>query len=467
MVAAVGVATAGVAAMPVRPARAADDEVRGFAITQANAPKDYRRLVQMGTNTLYLDAHWEADGPNANSVHPYSGTESEATLVGDMQAASAAGLRVALMPKVYCNGCDGGWRGNLNPSDPHAFMQSYTQMVLHYAQLAEQSHAWLMFLGSEMSYLQPYDDDWRQLAAQVRQVFSGLVTYQPNWDRTEQVHFWDALDMVTVSAYFPLTTTERPSVDELKKAWRSCNVPGWTGQDWIAILQRIVNATGKRLLVGEVGYRSSTIAAAHPWDEVDQSQTPDQVTQANAYQALLETFSSEPWFMGVIWWQWRGDDQGAGNTDMSPLGKQAEQLLTMWWAEGWRPTPASPTPVYKTPGSSGGPGGSAPGRGGSVLAARTPGSTAATKNGATSTSGSTSTAPLTPGDAAAVDSSGLVNGNGHSLALGPKPAARSGRGSGSRTVLVGFALVGLLGMGAGALNLARVRLRTPRPRPLV
>jgi hypothetical protein len=328
-------------------------------------------------------------------------------------------------------------------------------MVTYYADLAQQRGVSVFFLGSEMNNLQQYGDDWRKMATAVRHVFKGPVTYQPNWDRVDTVSFWDALDFDSVSAYFPLTTTPSPSVAQLKQAWQSSDVPGWQGQNWLAGIQNLAKATGKSVLIGEVGYRSSTTGTAHPWEEAEQ-QTPDQATQANAYQALLEMFSPQPWWKGVIWWQWRGTDQNAGGSDMSPKAKQAEQMLTEWWADGWRPTPESPTPNL------GAGGGSAPGHVAAAVGARTPNSAArpGTTAGSTSTSGSTTTQQTAV--TAPVDS-GLVGGDSSSAALGPRSATHAGSSSGSRDVLVGVALVGLLGMGAALVNLARIRIRTPRP----
>jgi hypothetical protein len=446
--------TVGGASLATRTASAQSGLFQGFAMQAGQPPTEYQRIAHTGANMVYFDVYWEADSPDANSVHRFSGTKTDAVLIGDIQNARAAGLSVTLMPKVWCNGCQDNWRGFLTPSDPHAFMQSYQEMDTYYADLAQQRGVSLFFLGSEMNNLQQYGDDWRQLATAVRQVFNGPITYQPNWDRVDSVAFWDALDFDSVSAYFPLTTTPSPTVAQLKQAWQSSNVPGWEGQNWFAGIQNLAKATGKSVLIGEVGYRSSTTATAHPWEEAEQ-QTPDQATQANAYQALLEMFSPQSWWKGVIWWQWRGPDPDANSTDMSPKGKQAEQLLTEWWAEGWRPTPESPTPK-----DLGGGGGSAPGHV-SAAVAHTPNSAARpqTTAGSTSTSGSTTTQQTAP---APVDSGGLVGGDSSSAALGPK-SATTGHSSGSRDVLVGVALVGLLGMGGALVNLARIRLRTPGP----
>src|SRR5947208_71248 len=85
-------------------------------------------------------AWWEAGNPASNDVHSYEGTIPVPVLIADIQHATARGMRVVLMPVIFCAGCAGTWRGNLQPSDPPQFMQNYTaHMLLPYAQLAQQN----------------------------------------------------------------------------------------------------------------------------------------------------------------------------------------------------------------------------------------------------------------------------------------------------------------------------------------
>ena len=63
------------------------------------------------------------------------------------------------------------------------------------------------------------------------------------------------------------------------------------------------------------------------------SETPNQTEQAAAYQALLATFSDEPWWEGVYWWVWHHlPDNGDDPLDYSPRGKVAEWVIRRWWA---------------------------------------------------------------------------------------------------------------------------------------
>jgi hypothetical protein len=440
---------------PSKPAKAASGAVQGIAMGLNQPPTEYSRVARMGTNTVYLDVYWDADSPQANDVHKGDHTVSDAELIGDIRQAAAAGMRVALMPKVWCNGCASGWRGALQPSDPHQFLQNYTNEVTYYANLGQQHGLWLLFLGSEMNTLDgpAYADDWRQMTDAVRQTgFTGLLTYQPNWDHDGDVTFWNVLDVVAVSAYFPLTPTPSPSLDELKAAWRSSKVSGYRGQDWFGQIQRLASSTGKPVLIGEVGYRSSTTATAHPYDEGSQ-QTPDQTTQANAYQALLETFTPAPWFMGVIWWQWRGTDAEAGSTDMSPKGKQAEQLLTECWAQGSCPQPAPPADA-----SAGGP-----------TASRAAGRTGLAATRSPATAGRSAATPATTGSTvpstAATAGQGVINATGVAAPTvnGPRSVANLADAPSKRGPLVAIAVVVMLAMLLAIGNVVRVRVRTLRP----
>src|SRR5437588_8986083 len=171
------IVTVGGASRSTGPAGAANEAVRGFAIWGNQSPAEYQRIAHTGANTIYLDVYYEADSHDANSVHSFPGNEQDAILIADIQKAANAGLRVVLMPRVWCNDCAYHWRGFLDPSDPHAFMQSYGDMLTHYATLAQQQGVWLFFLGSEMSKLEQYADDWRQVRDRVRGLFAGPITY--------------------------------------------------------------------------------------------------------------------------------------------------------------------------------------------------------------------------------------------------------------------------------------------------
>ena len=50
-----------------------------------------------------------------------------------------------------------------------------------------------------------YDGYWRELISEIRAVYPGPLSYAANFDQFQEVGFWDALDVVGVNAYFPLS----------------------------------------------------------------------------------------------------------------------------------------------------------------------------------------------------------------------------------------------------------------------
>jgi hypothetical protein len=246
-----------------------------------------------------------------------------------VQRMRTAGLQPVLHTTVRCTGCPDKWRGSLAPKDVGRFFAGYEAAVAHDAALAARAGAALYVVGSEMSSLESHTARWRAVVARARAAYKGRVAYVANWDAYQRVGFWDAVDVAGVAAYFPLYDLERPSVGVLRDAWHRAHARGYTGRNWLGELRAFARRVGKPVLFGEAGYRAGTTAAAFPYD-ASSRQRFDAKTQANAYSALLETFSPEPWWAGVVWWEWY-PTPGTGLASYNPRGLEAERVLNAWY----------------------------------------------------------------------------------------------------------------------------------------
>lgn len=292
------------------------------------------RMKAAGLNTMSITVWWKAN-EDLSTIAPADYTEPESALAQAVRSAHAAGMSVALMPMFHCEPCDSTWRGLIKPDDRDAFYEDYTGFIERYATFAEKEGVELFFLGSELTTLQGDTSDWRNIAAAARDRYSGEIAYDVNWDAVGGVQFWDAVDVPSVSAYFPLTETARPTVEELKAAWRSGKQKLTMGSNSYATVEDLARRSGKQVLFGEAGYRSREFAARQPFDGVSTNGDESGEVQANAYQALLETFDAKPWWRGVLWWDW--EIAPVNDTSFSPRGKPAEILLKAWLVDGWRP----------------------------------------------------------------------------------------------------------------------------------
>ena len=309
----------------------------------ADAAGSIGHLPADGMNLVSLYVWWQTD-QGATSVWPSTQTEDDEELTAQITAARADGLRVSLTPLFYCNGCEGGSRSVFRTDTSHperlaAFFQSYTAFIDHYAALAQANGVSIFFVGSELSYLEAATGYWRGVISSVRGIFHGQLAYEENWDVLGNAHYLDAVDLIGVSAYFPLDPRPSPTLGQLLSDWRSSSVPGWQGRNWVAQLQRLVATYHRPILFGEAGYMSGNDAAAHPY--LNDYEGTNWGLQADLYQALLETFQGYGWWAGVIWWDYSQVNDGAGN-GRTFAGKLAEVMLQMWYADDDRPaTPSS------------------------------------------------------------------------------------------------------------------------------
>ena len=185
-----------------------------------------------------------------------------------------------------------------------------------------------------------YANYWRTLIQAVRSIYSGTIVYAANWDDYNLVTFWDSVDLIGVDAYFPLLQGNSASIDNIKAAWQSCQVPGqfFTGQsylgyNWLQNLRDFSVAKNKHIIFTEIGYQSlsatnvSQSVLAQPY--ASESGTVNLDIQSKAYSAFVEIFLKEAWFNGFFIWDWLTNPNAGGwnDTGYTPQNKPALEVL--------------------------------------------------------------------------------------------------------------------------------------------
>jgi len=182
-------------------------------------------------------------------------------------------------------------------------------------------------LGSELLYAEKQEAYWRELISIVRQQYNGSLIYAENYDNetfgtTSNVRWWDALDYISIDAYYDLIPEENthPTLEDMLEAWKPI----------VARLESYSAEWNKPILIPEMGYRSAKGSIHHPWD-FPRSNTIDLQEQANAYEAFYKSFAHKPWFAGVLWWSHSGfEPDTIENTSYSPINKPAEEIIRQY-----------------------------------------------------------------------------------------------------------------------------------------
>jgi hypothetical protein len=302
--------------------------LRGMVVNSFNVPPatmvtELRRIKSLGVNTaaVYINLFVATKYGNAVQRDPVL-TPSDDQLRTFVTIAHAEGLDVTFTPILYSKAEPELWRGVFTPSDPNAFFLSWRGTIGHYASLAQKTGVKMLAIGSEQRSLHGYADQWRQVAADVRARFGGLVTYHSGKDAgPDVVPFWDAVDVVSISGYYTLTKNPRPTYDELLWIWVSQYLP---------YVRSIHEATGKPVIFAEIGYISADSSTANP-ARGRRGGVYNPKLQSDAYAAVMDAFAHESWFKGLAWFRW---DIGSvvNDTSYTPRGKPAEALLKARWA---------------------------------------------------------------------------------------------------------------------------------------
>ncbi len=291
------------------------------------------RLARTGANWLALVVTGYQETFNATAIsHDSLFTPTDADLAHVIELSHRFGLKVMLKPAVDLSHDPTHWRGDigtafLTEEAWGRWFASYRGFIYHYAVLAQDSHVDLLSIGAELVGTTDRERDWRVVIAGVRAVFQGPITYAANWGGEEtRMRWWDAVDYIGVNAYYPLTRTPNPTVDELKDAWIT--------KSYVGMLERLARTFNKQLILTEIGYRSIDGAVGAPWD-FETAGAVNVQEQANAYQAALETFWDRRWLAGFFWWNWEIDPNAGGPNDRgyTPQQKPAEQILTAFYRD--------------------------------------------------------------------------------------------------------------------------------------
>ena len=237
------------------------------------------------------------------------------------------GLKVMVKPQVYMHR---DWVGHMDFDTEEKWKKwedSYRKYIITFAKVAADHDAEIFCVGTEYKLAaKKREAFWRSLIKEIRTFYKGEITYSSNWDGYQSVPFWDDLDYVGLSAYFPLTNDKTPSVDDLVKKWR----------DTKKTLKKLSRREGKPILFTEYGYMSIDKCAWRAWEiEKERHKLPiNEQAQANALEALYSVFWEESWWAGGFMWKWFPNGmghEGYFDKDYTPQGKLAAKTVAKWF----------------------------------------------------------------------------------------------------------------------------------------
>lgn len=228
--------------------------------------------------------------------------------------AHGLGLKVILKPMV--NITTGHWRAHINffdhdvPCEPKwsEWFSSYTAFIRHYGKMAEKTESEMFVIGCELVNADRREKEWRTLIKEVREVYNGPITYNCDKYQEGNITWWDAVDVISSSGYYP--------VDKI--------------DDELARIEKVVQKEGKPFFFCEAGCASRVGAKWLPNNWELQGE-PSLEEQKVWYEAFLYGVSKFSFVEGMALWDWKARlypiEKATEDMDYALYGKPSETLV--------------------------------------------------------------------------------------------------------------------------------------------
>ena len=231
-------------------------------------------------------------------------------------------IKIMLKPQIWIR--RGGFTGSLNlnsESDWKLLEDSYAKFILEYAALAQEMKVEIFCIGTELDkFIMHRPEYWDQLITEIAEIYKGKLTYAANWDEFKRTPFWNRLDYIGLDAYFPVSKSKTPTVEECLEGWNMHKND----------IKKMHEVYDKPILFTEFGYRSVDYSGREPWKSDRDMYQVNLEAQLNTTKALFETFWSEDWFAGGFVWKWHHNYElsgGQNNTRFTPQNKPVEMTI--------------------------------------------------------------------------------------------------------------------------------------------
>ena len=232
------------------------------------------------------------------------------------------GIKLMIKPQIWISyGEFTGYMKMNSEEDWKTFENSYSDFILLYAKLAQEINAEILCIGTELeNFISNRPEYWSNLIKEIKTIYKGKLTYAANWDEYKRTPFWDQLDYIGIDAYFPVSGSQTPTIEECLEGWKKHK----------PVIKSFSDKYNKPILFTEYGYRSVDYTGKEPW-RFDRSMTQVNLqAQVNATKALYQTFWNEEWFAGGFIWKWFVNDDRVGgdkNNQFTPQNKPVESII--------------------------------------------------------------------------------------------------------------------------------------------
>ncbi len=283
-------------------------------------------LRETGTEWIALCVDQRQETKNSQEIRlNYNLNVTDIELIEFIDYAHELGMKVCLKPMMECN--DRTWRAEIDFWKDRGswakWFYEYGGYITRMAELAEYTGCDMFCLGCEMLGTERQEKHWRELIAEVRELYHGPLTYNTNHGKEMVAQWYDAIDYIGTSAYYPVAKEGGASVEEMKVVWEQVRDN----------LKAVNEKWNKPIIFMEIGCRSARGCATMPWDFMHYELPYDEDEQANFFESCLQVFEDVDWMKGFFWWDWRHELPKDKHPGFSIYDKKASEVLKKYYTK--------------------------------------------------------------------------------------------------------------------------------------
>lgn len=295
---------------------------RGVLGTEkARKSLDYMAESTGADLVLFAPAGLQDTAQSESICYTSERTFSDEELIGMIRYAKRRGLRVGLKPTVNCR--NGVWRAYISFFEQDVVCEpkwsrwfaAYRDFQTHYARIAEAEGCDLFIAGCEMVMSEHREEEWREVIRAIRGCYTGPVSYNTDKYQEDHVAWWDCVDLISSSGYYPAGKWEK----ELDR------------------IEQVVRRFQKPFFFAEAGCMSRAGSGQVPNNWALQGELRLE-EQTEWYREMFQACRARDWVGGYCLWEWAPEIWNAARAGRDSgyqiCGKPVQSVIREFYGGG-------------------------------------------------------------------------------------------------------------------------------------
>ncbi len=261
-----------------------------YSFNSTQAKNEILEMKEIGIEWVAANIWWFQESVSTSKIFEADWSDSAENITAFFDYVHDQDMKVLFKPML--DPLDGNWRSNIEAKPE--WMKAYAKFIRYAAEIAENASVEVLSIGCEMGNWQMHEKEVLDLIEDVRDIYSGLLTYAANHDSFWYVNFWDKIDIIGIDAYFPFTLSYDPTLDDMIEVWDA----------FYDDLNKFQRKWNKPVMFTELGCQNRDGCNIMP-NDVKFNQNQDEDEFKMFYKSLFESkVWTAPWFKGTYWWIW-------------------------------------------------------------------------------------------------------------------------------------------------------------------